>query len=146
MRPPLDAKTRGVKSAHHHSGLASLVQETRNPLAEPSIGRDNSLSGAASRSTGSDDESESPSIQEVAVKAPTASEMKLSSERLEILVAKLRDAKDEQEAGTIILECALRVKNHEIVASGAFFPLGFRGREGGRTALYYLSHEAIQQQ
>ena len=48
-----------------------------------------------------------------------ASEIKLSSERLEVLVLQLRETKDEKEAGTIVLEFALRIKNHELVVNGA---------------------------
>lgn len=48
-----------------------------------------------------------------------AAEIKVSSERLEVLVTQLRDTKDEKEAGTIVLEFALRVKNHELVVNGA---------------------------
>jgi len=46
------------------------------------------------------------------------SDIKLSSERIEVLVMQLRETMDEKEASTIILEFALRVKNHELVIQG----------------------------
>ena len=47
------------------------------------------------------------------------SDLKLSSERLEVLVMQLRETNDEKEAATIVLEFALRIKNHELVVQGA---------------------------
>lgn len=51
--------------------------------------------------------------------AHTLPDIKLSSERLEVLVMQLRDTTDEKEAATIVLEFALRIKNHELVVQGA---------------------------
>lgn len=47
------------------------------------------------------------------------SDLKVSSERLEVLVMQLRDTENEKEAATIVLEFALRIKNHELVVQGA---------------------------
>jgi hypothetical protein len=46
-------------------------------------------------------------------------DLKMSKERLEALVMQLRETNDEKEAATIILEFALRIKNHELVVQGA---------------------------
>ncbi|CAB9505812.1 expressed unknown protein [Seminavis robusta] len=54
-----------------------------------------------------------------AASSASAPDFKLSTERLEVLVMQLRETKDEKEAATIVLEFALRIKNHELVIQGA---------------------------
>lgn len=133
VRPPEDTKPNSRKNqfsrpkATYPSGLVNLVEETRHPSADRSSrsGVHSEDADAASRQQHSviEDVTSVPSkafsVKTTATCRTSASEMKLSSERLEVLVVQLRDTNDELEAGTIILEFALRVKNHELVLSGA---------------------------
>ena len=54
-----------------------------------------------------------------AASSASGADFKLSTERLEVLVMQLTETQDEKEAATIVLEFALRIKNHELVVQGA---------------------------